>query len=94
MPFGIDNSIYKVEDSGIERVRDYIEVKVLYKLTGQIIPLAVFWADKEIAIDKIIGSCPMKTLKNSKPGIRYKCKIQNRLFYLTYDLAGWNLQKI
>lgn len=87
MPFGYDPNdsdriFNKVEENPYMRV--YLEVDVIYKKTGQMIPIFFTWGGKQYKIDKLLECQKGQSLKFGIGGLRYRCQAGGKNFYLFY----------
>jgi hypothetical protein len=95
MPFGFD-PIQVEQDlkNYVEIQKIYVQVKMLHKKTGQIIPLSFTWDDgREFNIDKVLDIRQGHSLKAFSPGWRYRCQTGKRIYYLHYDTERWYIEK-
>lgn len=96
MPFGFDpvEVEQKLKDEIPEPKKIFIDVKMLQKATGEIIPLMFTWSDgREFKIDKVLQVRKGHTLKAFSPGWRYYCQTGKRKYYLHFDGERWYIEK-
>lgn len=97
---GSENMIFGYDPNETERklkeIDPYekvtVEVIVRWKKTGEIIPIKLTMNEKEYEIEKILDYRKGKSLKDQRPGYRYKCKVKGRICYLYYDEERWYLE--
>jgi len=69
-----------------------VEVIVRWKKTGEIIPIKLTMNEKEYEIEKILDISKGRSLKEQRPGCRYKYKAKRRICYLYYDEEKWYIE--
>lgn len=71
----------------------FVEVIALHCLDGKRKPLAIKWSDgRNFEIDKIIDARIAASLKGGGQGMRYTCRIRNRVFFLFHDEDKWFIE--
>lgn len=57
---------------------------------AKVIPLSIIWDNAKIyEIDKVLEIKPIASTKGGGVGIRYKCKIRNKIRYLFLNDYLW-----
>lgn len=96
MPFGYEEQLYN-EKRAAEIITpddvEYLDVTILNKKDGAIIPLYFVFEGREIKIDKVLGKVAGTSLKSKLSGMRYRCKAMGKDFNLYYDGVGWYISK-
>ncbi|MGN0556649.1 MAG: hypothetical protein ACI4IV_02245 [Acutalibacteraceae bacterium] len=68
----------------------YVQVTAVFDADGRITPEEIVWEDGTIyPIDRITGVCRAASLKAGGAGIRYTCRIGNKLTYLFLEDNRW-----
>jgi hypothetical protein len=71
----------------------FVKITAEHDLNGQIKPIAINWEDGRIfPIDKIIDVRRAASLKAGGQGMRYTCRVQNRIFFLFNDNGHWFIE--
>lgn len=72
------------------QVRDYLKVRADHLPDGRVIPL-MFRAEggEKVVIDRVLDERPAPALKAGGQGIRYTCRVGERLIYLFCDRGRW-----
>lgn len=68
----------------------YVKVRADFQLDGRIIPLKFRPEDGEtVVIDQILDVRQAATLKAGGQGMRYTCRVGERLLYLFHEREKW-----
>lgn len=71
----------------------FVEITAKHCLDGQIKPLSIKWSDgRTFEIDKIMDARVAASLKGGGQGMRYTCRIRNRVFFLFHDEEQWFIE--
>lgn len=71
----------------------YVKVRADFMPDGRVIPLMFRTpADEKLIIDRVLDVRPAAALKAGGRGIRYTCRVQDRLVYLFLDREKWFME--
>lgn len=71
----------------------FVKITAEHDLNGKIKPVAVNWEDGRIfPIDRVIDARVAASLKAGGQGMRYTCRIRNRVFFLFHDENKWFIE--
>ena len=89
-PFGYENRDFEKNMHNKPFDKKYkkpIEVDVLFKKSGTMLPLRIFLDRVELEVSKVLSIRKGQSLKTSQgESLRYTVKIQNRQFFLFFDI--------
>jgi len=67
----------------MNNTKSFVKVKAEFDLDGNITPISFIWENgREYELDRVITSCRSASLKSGGLGIRYTCRVRNRIVYL------------
>lgn len=68
----------------------YVDVLVKCTKEGRQIPLTVIWEDgRTFDIDRVLEEKKAASLKVGGQGLRYKCRVCNKEFYIWLEDGKW-----
>ena len=68
----------------------FVDVYANYKADGTIIPLSIKWEDGTVyRIDQVLKVCRAASLKAGGAGIRYTCRIGNKITNIFLEENAW-----
>ena len=70
-------------------MRKDISVKALMMHTGEVIPLAIFWDEREIEVDKVLDVRAKASTKGGGMGVRYTVRLLGKTRFLFLDGYVW-----
>lgn len=69
--------------------KHFVEVKAVFDIDGNIMPVSIKYEEMELEIDRIKDIRPAASLKSGGAGIRYTCMIQGKPTYLFLEDTKW-----
>jgi len=69
--------------------KHYTEVKAIFDIEGNIMPVSMKYNGEEFEIDRITDIRPAASLKSGGAGIRYTCFIEGKQTYLFLEETRW-----
>lgn len=73
-------------------MKKIVDMIVRFDQSGNIVPLKIIWSDgRTFSIDKILDIRPAASLKLGGHGMRYTCRVMDRIIYLFCDNGVWFL---
>ena len=70
-----------------------ISVIAVFNQTGNVKPLSIVWDDgRQFPIDEIMDVRKAASHKNGIIGLRYRCRIRNRVIHLYRDEDKWIME--
>ncbi|MCR5206942.1 MAG: hypothetical protein K6C14_00510 [Eubacterium sp.] len=82
---------FKVPEYNNEN-KNFVDVKAVFDIDGNITPVAVFCESEWRDIDRIADIRPAASLKSGGAGIRYTCNIGGVRSYLFLEDTKWFLE--
>ena len=88
-PFGFNEKEYEKKlDARVESneyAKVYLDINATMNKDGKITPLSFKWDDREYKIDKVLECFKGAAAKHYTKGLRYKCRVGTKDFYLFFD---------
>ena len=95
-PFGLNEKEYEKKlDARVELnkyTKVYLDIIAIVRKDGKITPISFKWDDREYKIDKVLECFKGMSAKHYIKGLRYKCRIGTKDFYLFFDEEKWYVE--
>ena len=73
----------------------FVKVRADFTLDGRVVPLKFRTEDgPAFTIDRIIDIRPAPSLKSGGQGMRYTCRVGDRMLFLFHDRTHWFVESV
>ena len=73
----------------------FVKVRADFTLDGRVVPLKFRTEDgPAFVIDRIVDIRPAPSLKSGGQGMRYTCRVGNRMLFLFHDRTHWFVESV
>ncbi|MBR6953469.1 MAG: hypothetical protein IKH77_00305 [Clostridia bacterium] len=73
----------------------FVKVRADFTLDGRVVPLKFRTEDgPAFVIDRIVDIRPAPSLKSGGQGMRYTCRVGDRMLFLFHDRTHWFVESV